>query len=208
MKVMVTGGLGYMGSVLVPKLIKNGHFVKVVDTGWFGNFLAQDQGLEVINKSILNLSEEDFYGIEAVVHLASVANDPAGDLNPALTWETSALGTMLLAQHCSKSGIDNFIYASSGSVYGIQEAEQVTEDLPLKPISGYNKTKMIAERVLISYPELKAKIIRPATVCGLSPRMRLDVAVNLLTFQAFGKRWNDSAGGRSNQAKRPHTGHS
>ena len=94
---------------------------------------------------------------------------------------------MLLAEACLKNDINNFIYASSGSVYGIQSASQVTEDLELKPISGYNKTKMIAERVLISYKNLDAKIIRPATVCGVSPRMRLDVAVNLLTFQALEK---------------------
>lgn len=187
MKVLVTGGLGFKGSVLVPKLIHRGHQVKVVDVGWFGNFLTPSKSLEVLNKSILDITEEDLTDVHAVVHLASVANDPAGDLNPELTWETSALGTMMLAEHCVKQKINNFIYASSGSVYGIQDAEDVTEDLPLKPISGYNKTKMIAERVLLSYPELNAKIVRPATVCGLSPRMRLDVAVNLLTFQALEK---------------------
>ena len=105
------------------------------------------------------------------------------DLNPNLTWEISALGTMLLVDKAVRCGVESFIYASSGSVCGIQE-EKVTEELPLKPISGYNKTKMIAERVLLSYADkISLKIVRPATVCGLSPRMRLDVAVNLLTMK-------------------------
>jgi len=163
----------------------NGHYVLNIDVEWFGNFLPNHKNLKLLKKSIIDLSEQDFDGVDAVIHLASVANDPAGDLNPELTWETSALGTMLLAEHCINKKIDNFTYASSGSVYGIQNAKHVTEDLPLKPISGYNKTKMIAERILLSYPALNAKIFRPATVCGLSPRMRLDVAVNLLTFQAL-----------------------
>ena len=185
MKVLVTGGLGFKGSVLIPKLLKNGHKVVNVDVNWFGNFLPDSKNYELLNKSIIDLNKTDLIDVEAVIHLASVANDPAGDLNPELTWETSALGTMILAELCLDVGVNNFIYASSGSVYGIQESENVREDLKLKPISGYNKTKMVAERVLLSYPELNATIMRPATVCGLSPRMRLDVAVNLLTFQAL-----------------------
>ena len=189
MKILVTGGLGFKGSVLIPKLLENGHSVVNMDINWFGNYLKDHQNYRLIEKSILNIEENDLEGVDAVIHLASVANDPSGDLNPELTWETSTLGTMLLAEACKLKGIDNFTYASSGSVYGIQESPEVTEDLELKPISGYNKTKMIAERVLLSYKELNVKILRPATVCGLSPRMRLDVAVNLLTHQAveFGK---------------------
>jgi len=185
MKILVTGGLGFKGSVLIPKLLKKGHKVVNVDVNWFGDFLPDSKNYEFLNKSIIDLNKADLAGVEAVIHLASVANDPAGDLNPELTWETSALGTLILAELCVEADVSNFVYASSGSVYGIQEAENVTEDLSLKPISGYNKTKMVAERVLLSYPSLEATIMRPATVCGLSPRMRLDVAVNLLTFQAL-----------------------
>jgi nucleoside-diphosphate-sugar epimerase len=117
-----------------------------------------------------------------------VANDPCGDLDPKLTWEISALATMQLADKAARIGIRQFIYASSGSVYGIKEEEQVTEDLVLNPISEYNKTKMVSERVLLSYADkMKVQIIRPATVCGYSPRMRLDVAVNMLTMQALSK---------------------
>src|SRR5438552_1430748 len=125
-------------------------------------------------------------GFGAIIHLASIANDPCGDLNPKLTWEVSALATMQLADQSVRHGVRQFIYASSASVYGLKEEEQVTEDLELKPISEYNKTKMVAERVLLSYrDEMIVQIIRPATVCGYSPRMRLDVSVNMLTMQAL-----------------------
>jgi nucleoside-diphosphate-sugar epimerase len=118
--------------------------------------------------------------------LSSVANDPCGDLDPKLTWEVSALATMQLADKAVRSGVRQFIYASSGSVYGVKEEAQVTEDLELKPISEYNKTKMVSERVLLSYSDRMAiQIVRPATVCGYSKRMRLDVSVNMLTMQAL-----------------------
>jgi nucleoside-diphosphate-sugar epimerase len=107
-------------------------------------------------------------------------------LDPKLTWEISCLATMQLADRAARRGIRRFIYASSASVYGIKEELQVTEDLELLPISDYNKTKMVAERVLLSYSDqMTIQIIRPATVCGYSPRMRLDVSVNLLTMQAL-----------------------
>jgi nucleoside-diphosphate-sugar epimerase len=121
-----------------------------------------------------------------VIHLSSVANDPCSDLDPLLTWEISCLATMRLADRASRQGVRHFIYASSGSVYGLKDEPQVTEDLELVPLSEYNKTKMVGERVLLSYSDqMVVQIVRPATVCGLSPRMRLDVAVNLLTMQAL-----------------------
>ena len=118
--------------------------------------------------------------------MASIANDPCGELNPTPTWEISVLATQQLAELAIAGGVRDFIYASSGSVYGLSESEKVTEEEKLIPISIYNKTKMCAERILLSYSKfLNLKIIRPATVCGLSPRMRLDVAVNMLTVQAL-----------------------
>ena len=115
-----------------------------------------------------------------------MANDPCSDLDPKLTWEISALATMQLADKAARNGIGQFIYASSGSVYGIKEEEQVTEDLVLKPVSEYNKTKRVSERVILSDADkMRTQIIRPATVCGYSPRMRLDVSVNMLTMQAL-----------------------
>lgn len=188
MDIFVTGGCGYKGSVLVPKLLDRGFRVQVLDTQWFGNFLPDHPNLSVRRGDVRDIESIDLRGIDAIIHLSSVANDPCGDLDPKLTWEISALATMQLADKAVRSGVSQFIFASSGSVYGIKEEQQVTEDLELKPISEYNKTKMVSERVLLSYQnEMNVQIIRPATVCGISPRMRLDVAVNLLTMQALEK---------------------
>ena len=188
MKLLVTGGCGYKGTVLVPKLLAAGHSVKVLDQMWFGNLLPSHPNLEVEEANIIDIDRIDLDGVDGIIHLASIANDPTGDLNPKLTWETSCLATMTLADKAVRSGVQHFIYASSGSVYGIQDEAQVTEDLPLVPISEYNKTKMVTERVLLSYQDkMTVQMVRPATVCGLSKRMRLDVSVNLLTMAALTK---------------------
>lgn len=188
MNILVTGGCGYKGSVLVPKLLARSHKVRVLDIMWFGNFLEPHPNLEVIQGNVCDIDKIPLEDIDAIIHLSSVANDPCSDLDPKLTWEISALATMQLADRAARIGIRQFIYASSGSVYGVKEEEQVTEDLVLNPISEYNKTKMVSERVLLSYADkMKVQIIRPATVCGYSPRMRLDVAVNMLTMQALSK---------------------
>ncbi len=185
-KVLVTGATGYKGSVLVPKLLHQGCQVIAFDTQWFGNELPEHQNLQVIKGDVRDTASIPLDGLDAIIHLASIANDPCGDLNPKLTWEVSALATMQLADHAARNGIKHFIYASSGSVYGVKDEEDVVEELSLEPISEYNKTKMVAERVLLSYQsQMAVQIVRPATVCGLSPRMRLDVAVNMLTMQAI-----------------------
>ena len=186
MKILVTGGCGYKGTVLVPKLLAAGHEVVALDIMWFGNFLKPHPGLRIIEQDVRDVEAIDLEGVEAIVHLSSVANDPCGDLDPKLTWEISCLATMQLAGKAVRKGVRRFVYASSGSVYGVKEEDQVTEDLELTPISEYNKTKMVAERVLLSYgQQMAVQIIRPATVCGYSPRMRLDVSVNMLTMQAL-----------------------
>ena len=188
MNIFLTGGCGYKGTVLVPKLLELGHKVQVLDTMWFGNFLQPHSNLIVTKGDVREIENLSFDGIDSVIHLSSVANDPCGDLDPKLTWEISALATMQIADKAVRHGVKQFIYASSGSVYGVKDEDQVTEDLELKPISEYNKTKMVSERVLLSYADQMAiQIVRPATVCGYSPRMRLDVAVNLLTIQALAK---------------------
>ena len=200
MNVFVTGGCGYKGSVLVPKLLARGHKVQVLDAQWFGNFLTIHPNLTVTKGDVRDIDSINLDGIDTVIHLSSVANDPCGDLDPKLTWEISALATMQLADKAVRQGVKQFLYASSGSVYGIKDEEQVTENLELKPISEYNKTKMVSERVLLSYQDdMTVQIIRPATVCGVSPRMRLDVAVNLLTMQALSKKKITVFGG--NQAR-------
>ena len=188
MRVLVTGACGYKGSVLVPKLLAAGHVVVAFDTMWFGNFLTPHPALTVVEGDVRDADGIDLRGVEAIVHLASIANDPCGDLDPKLTWEVGALATMRLADRAVRSGVGRFVYASSGSVYGVTDEPQVTEDLPLDPISEYNKTKMVAERVLLSYRDaMVVQIVRPATVCGCSPRMRLDVSVNMLTMQALSR---------------------
>lgn len=186
MKIFVTGACGYKGSVLVPKLLALGHDVMAFDIQWFGNMLKPHPKLTVVKGDVRDPSAIDLSGVDVIIHLASVANDPCGDLDPKLTWEISALATMRLADKAVRHGIKRFIYASSASVYGVKDEPQVTEDLELNPISEYNKTKMVAERVMLSYAnDMVVQIVRPATVCGYSPRMRLDVSVNMLTMQAL-----------------------
>ncbi|HEY8965288.1 MAG TPA: SDR family oxidoreductase, partial [Candidatus Methylacidiphilales bacterium] len=167
-------------------LLEQGDDVTVVDLQWFGNYLEAHPRLRVIKEDIRNAERLPFDGVEAVLHLANIANDPCSDLNSKLNWEVNALATMFLVERAIAAGVPRFIFASSGSVYGVKDEPEVTEDLSLVPISDYNKTKMISERVLLSYADrIHLQIVRPATVCGYSPRMRLDVAVNMLTMQAL-----------------------
>lgn len=188
MKILVTGACGYKGHVLVPKLLARGYEVIALDTMWFGNYLQPHSSLQCIKQDVRDVESINLDGVDGIIHLSSIANDPCGDLDPKLTWEVSALATMQLADKARRKGVKRFIYASSGSVYGIKDELQVTEDLELKPISEYNKTKMVGERVLLSYSDdMVVQIVRPATVCGVSPRMRLDVSVNMLTMQALSK---------------------
>jgi nucleoside-diphosphate-sugar epimerase len=187
-KILVTGACGYKGTVLVSKLLRAGYEVIAFDIMWFGNYLNPHDGLRVVKGDVRDTASVPLDDVDAVIHLSSVANDPCGDLDPRLTWEISCLSTMRLADKAVRMGVEHFIYASSGSVYGVKTEQQVTEDLELLPLSEYNKTKMVGERVLLSYAkDMNVQIVRPATVCGLSPRMRLDVAVNLLTMQALTK---------------------
>ena len=186
MKILVTGGCGYKGHVLVPKLLERGYDVIVFDIQWFGNYLKKDKNLEVIKGNVQDLSKIDLKGVDCIIHLANIANDPGVELNQTLSWEVNTLVSQQLAEKAIADGVKQIIYASSGSVYGVKEEDEVTEDLSLVPISAYNKTKMVSERVLYSYKDhIKIHCIRPATVCGFSPRMRLDVSVNMLTFQAL-----------------------
>ena len=186
MNILVTGGSGYKGSVLVPQLLEDGHNIISVDTNWFGENLQDHPCLIKIKEDIRNIDSIPMDGIDSIIHLANIANDPAVELTPNLSWEVNVLASYQLADKAFRNGVKQIIYASSGSVYGIKDELRVTEDLPLVPISVYNKTKMVAERVFLSFKEkMDIKCIRPATVCGFSPRMRLDVSVNMLTYQAL-----------------------
>jgi nucleoside-diphosphate-sugar epimerase len=188
MKILVTGACGYVGTPLAEELLAHGHTVRGVDIQWFGNYLKPHPRLELVKDDIRNASSWDLRGIDVVLHLANVANDPCAELDSKLNWEVNALATMFLVERAIRDGVPHFIFASSGSVYGVKEEPEVTEELSLVPISDYNKTKMISERVLLSYANrIRAVIVRPATVCGYSPRMRLDLSVNMLTMQALTK---------------------
>lgn len=188
MHILVTGACGYVGTVLTQKLLELGHKVTGVDIMWFGNFLKPHPNLLLIKEDIRATDKIPMKGVDSIIHLANVANDPCGDLNAKLAWEVNALATMGLMESAIANKVKQFIFASSGSVYGVKEEPQVTEDLSLVPISDYNKTKMISERVILSYQDrISVQLIRPATVCGFSPRMRLDLSVNMLTMQALSK---------------------
>lgn len=188
MNILVTGGCGYVGSVLTPKLLELGHKVTVYDIMWFGNFLKEHKNLKIVQGDIRNIDAVPMEDMDAIIHLANIANDPCGDLNAKLSWEVNVLATMGMIEKAIASNVKQFIFSSSGSVYGVKTEPQVTEELLLVPISDYNKTKMISERVLLSYKDkIIIQIIRPATICGYSPRMRLDLSVNMLTMQALAK---------------------
>ena len=200
-KILITGGSGYKGCVLIPKLLDNNFSVINIDKNLFGKNTINHKYVKNYNLDVLEIDKINLKNVYACIHLASIANDPMADLNQSLSWETSALGTKVLVDHLIKNKVKKIIYASSGSVYGIKNEKKVTEDLSLKPISTYNKVKMVTERVLISYKDkINVIIIRPATVCGLSKRMRLDVSVNALTFQALKNKVITVFGGKQ---KRP-----
>lgn len=185
-KILVTGGCGYVGTLLTRSLLEKGHEVVVFDIQWFGDFLEKHPNLSVVTGDIRDIESIPMEGVDVVFHLANIANDPCSDLNSKLNWEVNALATMRIVEKAIEHGVSQFVYASSGSVYGVKDEPEVTEDLSLVPISDYNKTKMVSERVLLSYDDrIAIQIVRPATVCGYSPRMRLDLSVNILTSLAL-----------------------
>ena len=188
-RVLITGGCGYVGTKLTAAALNRGDVdVTVLDTQWFGNHLMSHPRLTVIAGDVRNIDDIDLRAFDTVFHLANIANDPSVDLNPYSSWEVNVLAGMRLIDRAARQGVKQFIFASSASVYGLKSEPNVTEDLELYPLSEYNKTKMVAERVVMSYADaMTTTIIRPATVCGYSPRMRLDLVVNLLTMQALTK---------------------
>jgi nucleoside-diphosphate-sugar epimerase len=196
MRLLVTGGCGYVGTSLVPALLGDGHHVVVIDTEWFGNALPNSTQLQCIRGDVRDSRIYPNKEFDAVIHLANIANDPSVDLNPELSWEVNTLGTLQLLHWAKRASVKDFIYASSGSVYGLSDEPRVTENLPLLPISTYNKTKMVAEQIVSNWrDEFRVISLRPATICGYSPRMRFDLAVNLLTYQALSNKCIKVLGG-------------
>jgi nucleoside-diphosphate-sugar epimerase len=198
MKILVTGGCGYIGTRLTEELLaRTDHEVTVLDTLWFGNYLPPHPRLAVRALDVRRIDEIDLSPYDTVFHLAGIANDTSAELNPYASWEVNVLATMRLVDRAARQGVRQFVFPSSGAVYGMKSEDRVTEDLDLVPISDYNKTKMVAERVILSYGDsLITTIFRPATVCGYSPRMRLDLTVNLLTMQALTRGTMTVLGGR------------
>ena len=194
--VLVTGGAGYVGSVLIPKLLAEGHTVRVLDTYYFGDdVLASVKGhasltefkADMRDRAILDKSLK---GCTAVIHLACISNDPSFELDPSLGKSINYDAFFPLVELSKKHGVSRFIYASSSSVYGIKDEENVTEELPLQPLTDYSKYKAMCEDVLMQSraPGFTVLTLRPATVCGYSPRIRLDLSVNILTNLAVNKR--------------------
>ncbi len=190
--VLVTGGAGYVGAVLVPKLLKDGYKVKVLDLYLYGeevfNSCKGNPSLEEIKGDIRNreLLEKVTPGCDAVIHLACISNDPSYELNPDLGKSINYDAFLSLVDISKQSKVKRFIYASSSSVYGIKTEAEVTEDLPLEPLTDYSKFKALCEDYLQSAAtdDFTVVTIRPSTVCGYSPRLRLDLTVNILTNHA------------------------
>jgi nucleoside-diphosphate-sugar epimerase len=194
-KVLVTGGAGYVGAVLVPKLLSKGYEVKVIDLYIYGEdvldsvkdhpHLAQVKG-DIRSRQLL---ETEIKGYDTVIHLACISNDPSYELDPDLGKSINYDAFVNLVDISKKSDVTRFIYASSSSVYGIKDDQEVTEDLPLEPLTDYSKYKALCEKVLMdaATDDFIATVIRPSTVCGYSPRLRLDLTVNILTNHAINK---------------------
>ena len=188
-KVLVTGGAGYVGAVLCPKLIQAGYRVRVLDTCWYGtevlDSIGDDPSFELIVGDIRDAESvrAAVEGCTDVIHLACISNDPSYDLDPTLGESVNFTACAPMVDAAKRAGVGRFIYASYSSVYGVKEELQVTEDLPLEPLSDYFRFKAECETILLDYAsdDFTVTIIRPATVCGYSPRQRLDVVVNILT---------------------------
>ena len=189
----VIGGAGYKGCVLVPKLLAKGYRVVVYDIMLYGSEgLPSDPRLEVIDGDIRDIDHyaSTVKGQDAVINLACISNDPSFALDPAISRSINFDCFEPMVKATVDAGVSRYVYASTSSVYGVSDAPDVTEEHPLVPLTDYNKYKGLCEPVLQKYqsPDFTTVIIRPATVCGYSPRQRLDVVVNILTNLAYHKR--------------------
>ena len=190
--VLVTGGAGYVGSVLVPKLLAAGHRVTVLDLFIYGDTLAEvadNPGLKQVRGDLRDAAvvSDALEGCDSVIHLACISNDPSFELDPGLGKSINHDAFRPLVRAAKAAGVERFIYASSSSVYGIKQNAEVTEELELEPLTDYSKFKALCEEELLAEraPGFAVMVLRPATVCGYSPRLRLDLTVNILTNHAI-----------------------
>jgi len=195
MNILIIGGAGYIGTNLCNYLIQKNFNITCLDTFWFGNFL--NKRVKKIKADIRNFNFESLGKFDCVIDLAYLSNDPLCEVDARHTWESGPLAVYKILEFCKKRKIKKFIFASSGSIYGLKKEKKVTEELGLDPLTDYNKSKMICEKVVESYNKnLNIIIIRPATVCGSSPRLRLDVVLNLFCYQAYFKKKISILGGK------------
>jgi len=191
-RVLVTGGAGYKGCVLVPKLLNAGYEVVVYDLMLFGAAgLPSHPHLQVVEGDIRDIPAyaAAVAGCNAVIHMACISNDPSFELDPQLSKTINYDCFEPLVAASKRAGVRRFIYVSSSSVYGVSDAPEVTEEHPLVPLTDYNKYKGMCEPILLraGSPDFVTIVMRPATVCGYSPRMRFDLTVNILTNHAVNR---------------------
>ena len=200
-KIFITGGAGYVGSALVPKLLNLNYNVTVLDLMIYGeDVISNHPNLNKINGDIrdINLLKKIIPGHDIVIHLACISNDPSFELNPKLGKSINLDAFEPLVEISKKNKIKKFIYASSSSVYGIKTEKNVTEDMSLEPLTDYSKFKGECEKILNKYKsdEFVTTTIRPSTVCGYAKRQRLDLVVNILSNHAFHNRQIMVLGGK------------